>query len=382
MTTVETAPIAPAPASDPGSESGPGLLKRLVQLEITPQRVPRKELMHFSRQLAVFIRAGIPVLEALDAIGEEMGNRRLKGIVTEIGEDLRAGSTFSDAAEKHAKVFPDYYRGMLRSAEMSGNLDSVLDQLADYIDRDIEARRKITGALVYPGVILGLAVVVVVVLAAFVLPRFEKFFKSLDAKLPLATRMLLAVTHFLTHWGWALALGLLALVIALVLGSRTDRGRALLDRTLLRIPILGDVIKHALLERFCRVLSAMVVAGVTLPDALAVTTGTLSNSVFRRGLTQAREEMMHGDGLARPLARTGLFPAAARQMFVVGETSGTLDDQLGGAASYFERELDYKVKRLTTLFEPAVLIVVGILVGFVAIALVSAMYGIFRQVKP
>ena len=384
MTTTNTDPLegdlASALAED--TKQNEGWLKKIANLEITPQRIKRRELMHFSRQMSVFITAGIPILEAINAITEEMGNKHFKEVLEGMVSDLQSGATFAQAAEKYKRVFPDYYRGILHSAELTGNLDVALNRLADYIERDIEARRKVTSALVYPAVIVGLAVVVVVVLAAYVMPRFEKFFKSLDAKLPLATRILLSVTHFISNWWWALLAGFLILVGLIILVGRTERGKTARDRMLLGFPALGDVVRHALLERFCRIFSGMVTAGVPIPEALAVTTSSMSNAVFRKGLTEAREEMMRGEGLARPLARTGLFPASARQMFLVGESTGTLDTQLETAATFFDRELDYKIKRLTTLFEPTVLLIVGAMVGFVAIALVSAMYGIFRQVHP
>ena len=383
MTTTNTEPVegdlASALAEDTTQKQS--WLKRLATLEITPRRVKRRDLMHFSRQMAVFIKAGIPILEALNAITEEMGNKHFKDVLAQMAQDLQSGGTFATAAEKHKRVFPEYYRGILHSAELTGSLDTALDRLAEYIERDIEARRKVTSALAYPAIIMVMAVVVVVVLAVYVLPKFETFFNSLDAKLPLATRILLHVTHFIRNWWWAIAVGVAALVVLVMLAARTPRGRALRDRFLLKIPAVGDVIRTALLERFCRIFSGMVVAGVPIPEALSVTTTSLSNAVFRNGLNEAREEMLRGEGLARPLAHTGLFPASARQMFMVGEATGTLDDQLETAAVFFDRELDYKIKRLTTLFEPAVLIFVGVIVGFVAVALVSAMYGVYRQVK-
>jgi type IV pilus assembly protein PilC len=380
MTTLQQVDETALPVE--AAEERPNFMKRLASLEITPQRIKRRELMHFSRQMAVFIRAGIPVLEALTAITEEMGNKHFKEVLLKMSADLQSGDTFASAADKHTKVFPDYYRGILKSAELTGSLDTALDRLSEYIERDIEARRKVTSALIYPAVIVSLAVVVVVVLSVYVLPRFEKFFKSLDAKLPLATRMLINTTHFIRVWWWVIFLGMAVVAVGLALAARTDKGLAARDRFLLRIPAVGDVIRTALLERFCRIFSGMVTAGVPIPEALSVTTSSMSNWVFRHGLTEAREGMLRGEGLAHPLARTGLFPASAKQMFIVGEATGSLDDQLETAATYFDRELDYKIKRLTTLFEPAVLLVVGAIVGFVAIALVSAMYGIFRQVKP
>lgn len=352
--------------------------KSILQLELTKKKVPRKDLMHFSRQLAVFIKAGIPIIDALEAIREEMGNKFFASIVNEIVEALRGGATFADAADLHAEAFPAYYLGILRSAELTGRLDTVLVQLSEYIERDLEARRKVTSALMYPAVIAGLSVVVVIVLVSFVLPRFKTFFDSLNAELPLPTRMLLAVSGFLTDW-WFVIVGLLVALLAVIVGAlQTGGGKAARDTLLLKLPVFGDLLQHVVLERFCRILSSMMRAGVPLPSALAVTTEATSNHVYRTGLVKAREAMMRGEGLAGPLIETGLFPPSAKQMFRVGENTGTLDEQLATAATYFERELDYKVKRFTNLFEPAVIIAMGVVVGFVAVALVSAMYGIFN----
>jgi type IV pilus assembly protein PilC len=353
--------------------------KSVLQVELTKKKIPRKDLMHFSRQLAVFIKAGIPILDALDTIGSETGNKFFKQVLTDMIESLRGGATFAAAAREHAAAFPPYYLGILESAELTGRLDVALSQLSDYIERDVEARQKISSALTYPGVIAFVAAVVVTVLVTYVLPRFKAIFAELHGKLPLPTRMLLAVSDFMTgHW-LLLVAAFLGSILAVYVAARTTPGRALRDRVLLRIPVFGDLIHHVLLERFCRVLSSMMSAGVPLPEAMRVTTGAVSNAVFKSGLDEARDAMLRGEGLATPLAATGLFPASARQMFRVGEDTGTLDEQLDTAANYFYRELDFKIKRFTGLFEPAIIIVMGVVVGFVAIALISAMYGIYNQ---
>jgi type IV pilus assembly protein PilC len=353
----------------------------ILQFEITKKKVKRKEIMHLSRQLAVFVRAGIPIIEGLDAIAEETPNKTLRDVLDSMAIALRAGATFADAAAEHHNAFPDFYVSLLRSAELTGRLDQVLEQLADYIERDIDAKSKVTSAMTYPGVVLGMAVVTTLILTVFVLPRFKTFFDSLDAELPLATRILLAISGFMGTWGWLVILGLAALIGGFFLSLRTTWGHNIYDRTILRVPALGDLVQHAILERFCRVLSSMVTAGVALPEALKVASNVTNNVVYREALAETREATLRGEGLAAPLAETHLFPGAARQMFRVGEETGTLDQQLNSAATYFDRELSLKIKRFTGLFEPAVIIFIGVVVGFVAVAMVSAMYGIFNQTQ-
>jgi type IV pilus assembly protein PilC len=213
------------------------------------------------------------------------------------------------------------------------------------------------------------------------MPRFVTFFKSFNAQLPLPTRMLLSISNFFSHYWWALLAGFVVLVVGFIALRRSRSGKAWLDSVILKMPIMGDLVRTAIIERICRILSSMLRAGVGLPDAMRVTADSSNNAVYRRGLNHVREEMMEGQGLAAPLSRTNLFPGAARQMFRVGEETGTLDAQLATAAAFYDRELDVKLKRFTSLFEPAVIIFMGVVVGFVAVALVSAMYGIYHQVK-
>jgi type IV pilus assembly protein PilC len=354
--------------------------KNLLQLEITKKRVKRKDLMHFSRQLGVFVKAGIPIMEALEVIAEETSDKLFKAAITDMIERLQSGDTFAAASAAHPEAFPDYYLGILGSAELTGTLDVVLDQLADYIERDVEARAKITGALIYPAVVMVMAVITVIILATFVLPRFKTFFASFHATLPLPTRMMLSVSNFVSDYWWALLGGIVLAVVGMLVLRRNSRGRARLDSVLLKLPVAGDMVQAVIMERVCRILSSMVHAGVALPEAMAVTAKAANNAVYAKGLSEVREEMIEGQGLSEPIARTGLFPAAARQMVRVGEETGTLDEQLELAAAYYNREVDIRVKRFTSLFEPAVIIFMGLIVGFVAVALVSAMYGIYNQV--
>lgn len=352
----------------------------VLRAELSAPKVKRELVMHLSRQLGAFIRAGLPLIEAVHALGSESRNSSLRRMMQQVEDGLRGGEKLSDCLDRHPKVFPEFYREILRSAELSGELDTVLDQLAGYLERDLEARRKIKAAMIYPSMIIGMGLVTVVILSTFVLPRFKAFFANLHATLPLPTRMLLAVTDFFTQWWWLVIAVVVAVGLILFGVLRTEGGRYARDRLFLAVPTLGDTIRYAMVERFCRVLSSMVGAGVVLPEALRVATESLRNRVFLSALYGVSEAVLEGEGLAAPLSGTGLFPSTAAQMIRVGEHTGTLDTQLAVTARYYESELDYRIKKLTALFEPTVIVIMGLVVGFVAVALVSAMYGIFNQV--
>jgi type IV pilus assembly protein PilC len=354
--------------------------KSILQYELSGPRIKREAVMHLSRQIAAFLRAGLPILEAVHTIGTESENSSVRRMMNEIEDGLRSGERFSDCLDRFPKVFPPFYRGIVRSAELTGELDTVLARLSRYIERDLEARRKLKSAMMYPIVVSVMSLVTVLILAIYVLPQFEDFFASLDAELPLPTRILMGITGFLGNWWWAIVGGVAALVVLFMGITRTSGGKYARDAFLLKIPVLGDTIQYALTERFCRVLASMVSAGVNLTEGLEVTTEALRNRVYVKRLGEVSEQILEGQGVAGPLARTGLFPGTATQMLRVGEDTGSLDTQLEVTAEYYETELDYKITKLTALFEPLVIVVMGLVVGFVAIALVSAMYGIFRQV--
>ena len=353
----------------------------LLQFEITKEKVKKKELMHFTRQLAVFVRAGIPITSALETIGDETQDTALRRAITAMVEELRNGGTLSAAAAKHPHVFPNYYVGILQSAELTGRLDETLDSLAAYLNREIETRAKVVNALSYPAVVMVMAIVTVIILAGYVLPKFKPLFTELNADLPLPTRMLLGVASLFSTYVYIPGLVIMTAIGALIWMMKSTKGREVKDRLVLRIPVIKGIIEYAILERFCRILGAMVRAGVPLPDGMQTTTEATSNSVYRERLTTAREEMMKGSGFSAPLAATEIFPGAAKQMFKVGEETGTLDEQLAAASEYFDTELEVRIKRFTTMFEPLMIIGVGLMVGFVAVALVSAMYGVLGGVK-
>jgi type IV pilus assembly protein PilC len=362
-----TAP-QPQPSSAPAKKSS-----------FFDKRVKPKELMQFSRQLAAFVRAGIPILDGLSLLREDTTNPSLTRALADMEESLRRGDPLSTALERNPKVFSKAYRSMLRSAELTGNLDTVLERVAGYLERDVEARSKIQSASIYPIVIMVMAIGVVTLLVAYVLPKFTVFFNSFHTRLPLPTRMLVNSANFLTAW-WPVIVGVGVLAgVTFVVAWRKPASRFRIDRVVLRLPVVGKLLRFAMVERFCRVLGSMLQAGVSLPEAMVVASQAMNNLVVEKALAEAREGMLRGEGVAGPLSRTTLFPAAATQMLKVGEDTGSIDDQLEAAARYYEREVDDLLKRVTSLFEPVILIVMGCIVGFVAIALVSAMYGIFNS---
>ncbi|MDP2709780.1 MAG: type II secretion system F family protein [Solirubrobacteraceae bacterium] len=356
------------------AERGRGIL----QIELTPKKVKPVHLMNFCRYLSVFLTAGIPILDALAIIEVDTPDKKLKQVIREISAALRQGDNLATAVAVHGGSLPNFFVSMVTAAEETGQIAAVLGQIAVYIERDIEARRKFKSALTYPSVVVGMSLVAVVVLVTFVLPRFVTFFKDFGAELPLPTRILVAVSEFVAGFGLFVLVGLVLVGLTLVFGTVRGKGRLLRDRAILRMPLSGKVIRFAVVERFCRVLSSMVQAGVPLPVALDLAATGASNRAFAEKLRLARREMIEGQGLSGPLAATGMFPVAAVQMMRVGEETGTLEERLSEISSFYGKEVEHRLKRLTDLLEPAAVVFVGLLVGFVAVAIVSAIYGVFQ----
>jgi type IV pilus assembly protein PilC len=343
--------------------------------------VKAEVVMAFSRSVASFLEAGISVFEALEIVGEETASDVMRVRIADMRASIERGSSFADAVAGHADVFPAYYRAMVRSAEYTGRLDDVLYQLSLYLERDITARKEVKSALTYPVLVLAVATAAMVVMAVFVLPKFSGMYRSLGAELPLPTRVLLGTTDFLTgSWPQLVALAGLALVLtwAVIGGGHGKRRR---DRLAMRLPVVGQLFHLISIERFCRVLAALAKAGVPLPEAIEMSAASTNNSIFELKLGAVRDALVRGGGLSAPVVESGIFPIAARQMIRVGERTGSLGHQLSKAAGYYEREVTFQMKRATDLFQPAVIMFVGGLVGFVAVAQVSAMYSIFSQVK-
>jgi len=353
----------------------------MLDFELTKEKVKKKELMHFTRQLAVFVKAGIPLTDALVTIGDETEDVALRRCLGDMIDDLRNGGLLSVSAANHPEAFPEYYVGILQAAELTGRLDESLESLAGYLEREIDTRSKVVSALSYPMIVMVMAFGTVLLLAGYVLPQFKPLFEELGAELPAPTRLMLFISRFFTDLWFITAAFFMMLIGIFVFLKKTEKGRDIKDRMVLKLPIISGIVDYAILERFCRILGAMVKAGVPLPEGLKTTTESTSNRVYKERLEVARASMLEGKGFSQPLIDTELFPGAAKQMFKVGEETGTLDEQLEVASIYFDRELEARIKKFTTMFEPIMIVFVGVIVGFVAVALVSAMYGVLNGTK-
>jgi type IV pilus assembly protein PilC len=345
------------------------------ELMARKQRIKPLEILHFTNQMAAFLGAGLSIIDGLDLIAKNTPNPSLAEMLQQMRDDVREGMPFEDALAEHQRVLPRYYVGVVRSASLTGRLDDALQQLAGYMERELEARSRIKSALAYPMVIIGMSIVSVIVLTVFVLPKFVDLFQSLGTELPFTTQLMIDFADFSANYWWLYVLAIAGFVGFLAWMKRAPKGRYLRDRMILKIPLVRDIALYASVERVCRILSTLWQAGVPVADAMTAAVQSADNMVFEEKLIPVQEAVLAGEGLAEPLASIDLFPDAALQMIAVGEASGTLAEQLENAANFYGRELEYKLKRLTTYFEPLVIIIVGLVVGFVAISLVQAMYG-------
>jgi len=356
--------------------------KKGLQVDVTKQKVPLVDIMHFSRQMATFLRAGVPMTEALDNLRTDAQNNRFKEILGDVLDRVTSGRSVTESLGLHSDIFPSYFMALLGSAELTGHMDEAFDQLHSYIRRDLELVRAVRKALIYPVILLCVSLVVVLIIVVFAIPKFAEFFEGFDAELPLPTRMLMAIASFVgSPAGMITGLVLLVAGVAVIFYVRTPKGRRNLHALQLKTPLINTVVTYSSTERFTRVLAALLDAGVPLPEALPTSIDCANNLVYKERLAAVMDGVFEGRGFADPLASTELFPNAVIQMVRVGERTGELSDQLNNAAGFYEEELTYAVDKLTAWFEPLMMLFIGVVVGFVALAMVSAMYGIYNQVQ-
>lgn len=352
--------------------------RSILSRDVMGSSVSPSEILHFSRQMAAFIRSGLSVVDGLDLISTSSGNKRFAAALSNVRDSVREGVPFHEALSVYSSFLPRYYLGIVRSAELTGRLDLALEQLAGYMEREIEAKSRVKSAITYPIIVVAMSLAAVVILTVWVLPKFVVFFDELGTDLPWTTRTLITIANWSQHlWFVYVLMGLVAAGLW-AWTKQSAKGRSIRDHLMLRLPVAGEIVLYAGIERVCRILATMWEAGVPIPEAMTAAVEGADNAVFEERLGPAHEAVLAGEGLAGPLSDSGLFPDAALQMIAVGEATGTLTEQLENSADFYSRELDYKLKRLTTLFEPAIIVVVGLVVGFVALALVEAMYGSFK----
>jgi len=343
-------------------------------------RVRPSEVILFTRQLATFVRVGAPIVEAMSVLREQAGSSLMRRALGEMIVDLGNGSSLSSSMARWPRVFSALYVDMIRSAEVSGNLDDVLRQMAVYMDRDEGAKRKVRSAMVYPTIVIGLALGVISVLITFVLPAFARLFGEFRASMPLPTLILFTAGTFCREHLPEIFGGLGAVVAAAVAYANTRTGREVMDAALLRLPMLGVIVRYAVIERYVRTLATLARAGVPVTKMLDTAMTAVGNAEYRTGLASVREDMLSGEGFATPLERTGLFPRLVISMIRVGEETGNLDANLEEAAGHYAEEVDYRLKRMIALIEPALVIAVGVMVGFIAISVIAPMYALVHAI--
>src|SRR2546428_3893734 len=344
-------------------------------------QISRADIILFTRQLATFVGAGVPMSRALGTIAQETASPLFRRVILAVLDDLERGQNLSEALVKHPKVFPTLYVDLVRVAELTGNLEATLTELAGYLRRDLNTVRRVQAALIYPAVILVVATGVVIILVFFALPAFTRIFAEFRVELPLSTRILIGIVDFTRQWGLVIGAVVVAAAGGIVLALRTSRGVYVKDQLSIRVPILGPIVLSAVLNRFARTLAMVLKAGVPLGQTFEAVIASTGNKVFQRGLTTVKEQMTSGEGFAGPLIRTHLFPPMLTQMVRVGEETGTLDTYLEQAAEFYEEELEFRIRAMTSLIEPVMTVAVGVIVGFIAVSLISAMYGLVGALK-
>jgi type IV pilus assembly protein PilC len=338
------------------------------------------EIVLFSRQLALLLESGVDIVSSLELLEEQTSNRSLKKVLEEAVADIRGGNPLSTALGKHPESFSPIYCRSLSVGEQSGNLEKVLRQMADYIEKESVARKDIKNALKYPMIVSIVAVIVIAVIVTFVLPAFTSMYSLFNVELPLITRLLLSMVEWLTAYGLYLV-GALAVIIAFAfVYIRTPEGKLAWDRLTLRLPLLGRIAHLSELSHCCRSMSLLFGAGLPLPEALSLVSEGSDNKVVKNILTDVRRDMIRGEGLSRPMAKSALFLPLMVQMVRVGEETGNLDATLLTVAQTFETEAEDRMRTLIGLIQPTITVVIGMVVAFIALSLVSAMYSIYGQV--
>jgi type IV pilus assembly protein PilC len=353
-----------------------------AEIQLFAGRISTRDLIVFSRQLATLIESGIPIVRALQLLQSQMSSKHFATILQQVTSDVQQGRFFSEAIAKHGKMFPDLYSRMIEIGERAGNLEMVLRQLAAYMEKEEVLVRKIKGAMSYPAFVLVLAIGVMFLMLVVALPPLMSMFTVFNAELPLPTRILIGITDFMDVYKFHVLGGMAIIGVAFyAIFIKTESGRVLLDGFLLRVPLLGRIIIQGAVARMCRSISSLLNAGIALPEILQMVIRTQSNRVLRKHLEDVHSELLQGHGLADPLGQRDVFPRMLVQMVRVGEETGSLDSNMQTLAEFYEDEVDRSVSALTSAMEPALTIFIGVMVGFVAVAVIMPMYSLMGAIE-
>ena len=353
------------------------------------QGVDMRELAIFSRQFATLIASGMPMLRTLHTLEEQTQDEQIKVAVAGVRADIEAGSTLEQAMERHPKVFDRLFRAMVRSGEQSGRLEEAMDRIAYQVEKADALRRQVKSALMYPSLVFGFAVVVLVAIVAFVIPIFANIFEELAeehpeeaAGLPAPTQFCVSISEALTGYWFLIIPGLILSFVVFFKWKKTERGHELWDRFKLRIPFkIGDVIQKVALARWSRTFSGAVSSGVPMLQGIRLTGETSGNVVVEQSMDEVYDSVKSGGSIAGPIEETPIFPPMVGHMIAVGEETGQLEHMLSKVADFYEAEVDAKVKALTALIEPVMIVFVGGIVGFIVVSMYLPMFSIYEHIR-
>ena len=334
------------------------------------EKITQRDVVIFTRQLATMIDAGLPIVQALDLLARQTENKTFSGVIATLKNEVESGSAFAESLARHPAVFDELYINMVSAGEMGGMLDTILVRLAAYMEKAMKLKAQIKSAMIYPISVVCVAVLVTALLLAYVIPVFSEMFAGFGEELPLPTQLAIDLSAVVVAYFWYLVAGSVGTLVSMRAYYRTERGRQTIDGLVLRLPLIGDIVRKAAVARFTRTLSTLVSSGVPILDALAITGKTAGNTVVEKAVLAARQSIGEGKTLADPLIKSQVFPPMVCQMVQVGETTGALDTMLAKIADFYDDEVDTAASNLTTLVEPVVILFLGIIIG----GLVVSMY--------
>jgi type IV pilus assembly protein PilC len=343
---------------------------RELKLSFGQPKVTDKDVVILTRQLATMIDAGLPLVQCLEILGSQTENKTLAKVIVQVRSDVESGATFADALKKHPKVFDNLYVNMVAAGEAGGILDTILQRLAAYMEKFAKIKRQIKSAMIYPAVILFVAVAVVALLLVVVVPMLAAMFKEAGQALPLPTRIVMTVSDFLKSWsGLIFFLSIVGGIVGIKQWRKTENGLRATDRIAMQIPVVGSLITRVSVAKFTRTLGTLMTSGVPIMEGLIIVAKTAGNKIVEEAIMQTRQSVSEGKTLAEPLSKAKVFPAMVTQMISVGEATGALDNMLNKIADFYDEEVDAAVAALTSMLEPLLMVFLGTTVGFVIIAM-------------